>query len=42
MYASVYRTSIGSDNGLPPVRHQATIKTNAGLFWIGPLGTNFN
>ena len=34
-------TSIGSDNGLSPDRHQAIIWTNAGIMLIGPLGTNF-
>ena len=33
---------IGSDNGLPPGRRQATIWTNAGILLIGPLGTNFS
>ena len=35
-------TIIGSDNGLSPGRHQAIIKTSAGILSIGPLGTNFN
>ena len=35
-------TIIGSDNGLPPDRHQAIIWTNAGLLLIGPLGTDFS
>ena len=35
-------TTIGSDNGLSPGRRQAIIRTNAGIFLIGPLGTNFN
>ena len=35
-------TSIGSDNGLSPGRHQAIIWTNAGILLIGPLGTNFS
>ena len=35
-------TIIGSDNGLSPGRRQAIIWTNAGIFSIGPLGTNFN
>ena len=35
-------TIIGSDNGLPPGRHQAIIWTNAGISLIGPLGTNFS
>ena len=34
------RVSIGSDNGLPPIRRQAIILTNAGLLSIGP--TNFS
>ena len=33
-------TIIGSDNGLSPGRHQAIIWTNAGIWSIGPLGTN--
>ena len=36
------RFSIGSDNGLSPIRCQAIIYTNAGLLLIGPLGTNFS
>ena len=35
-------TIIGSDNGLSPDRRQAIIWTNAGLLFIGPLGTNFS
>ena len=35
-------TIIGSDNGLAPGRRQAIIWTNAGIFLIGPLGTNFS
>ena len=35
-------TSIGSDNGLSPGRHQAIIWTNAGILLIGPLGKNFS
>ena len=35
-------TIIGSDNGLSPGRHQAIIRTNAGILLIGPLGTNFS
>ena len=35
-------TIIGSDNGLSPGRHQATIWTNAGILLIAPLGTNFS
>ena len=33
---------IGSNNGLSPNRRQAIIWTNAGIWLIGPLGTNFN
>ena len=35
-------TSIGSDNGLSPCRHQAIIWTNAGILLIEPLRTNFS
>ena len=35
-------TTIGSDNGLWPGRHQAILWTNAGILLIRPLGTNFN
>ena len=35
-------TIIGSDNGLSPEWHQPIIWTNAGILWIGPLGTNVN
>ena len=35
-------TSIGSDKGLLPGRHQAIIWTNSGILLIGPLGTNFS
>ena len=34
--------SIGSDNSLPPVRHQAIISTITGLLSIEPLGTIVN
>ena len=34
--------TIGSDNGLSPGRRQAIIWTNAGILFIGPLGTNFS
>ena len=34
--------SIGSGNGLSPVRCQAIPWTYAALLWIGPLGTNFS
>ena len=33
---------IGSDNGLSPGRRQAIIWTNAGIWLIGTVGTNFN
>ena len=39
---SVNQVSIGSDNGLSPIRRQAIIYTNAGLLSIRPLGTNFS
>ena len=35
-------TIIGSDNGLAPGRRQAITWANVGIFWIGPLGTNFS
>ena len=38
----VDRVSIGSDNGLSPVRRQAIIWTNAVLFSIVPSGTKFS
>ena len=34
--------TIGSDNGLAPGRRQAIIWTNAGILFIGLLGTNFS
>ena len=33
---------IGSDNRLSPGRCQVIIRTNAGIFLTGPLGTNFS
>ena len=36
------QTTICSDNGLSPGRHQAIIWTNDGILLIWPLGTNFN
>ena len=42
IYASMNWVSIGSDNGLSPVRRQAVIETNAGILLIGTLGTNFS
>ena len=41
-YASVNWGSIGSDNGLLPIRRQAIIWTNDGLLSIGPLKANFS
>ena len=35
-------TIIGSDNGLLPGRRHAIIWINAGILFIGPLGTNFS
>ena len=35
-------TLIDSDNGLPPGRRQAIIRTNAAIMLIRPLGTNFS
>ena len=35
-------TIIGSDNGLLPAQHQATIWISGGILLIGPLGTNFS
>ena len=35
-------TIIGSDNGLSPDLRQAIFLTNAGIWLIGPLGTNFS
>ena len=35
-------TTIGSNNGLSPGRRQVIIWTNAWIFLIGPLGTNFS
>ena len=42
MHGSVNWVSIGSDNGLLPIQHQAIIWTNAGLLSILPLGTKFS
>ena len=36
------QASIGSDNGLSPIRHQAIIWTSAELLLIEPLGANFS
>ena len=42
IYASMNWVSIGSGNGLSPVRRQAITRTNADILSIGPLGTKFN
>ena len=42
IYATVNWVSIGSDNGLSPVRRQAITWTNADLLSIGPFRTNFS
>ena len=41
IYASVNRVSIGSDDGLSPIRHQSIIWTKADILLIEPLKTNF-
>ena len=35
-------TIVGSDYGLSPARRQAITWSNAGIWLIGPLGTNFS
>ena len=40
--AALNRISIGSDNGLSPIRRQSIIWTSAWISLIGPWGTNFN
>ena len=40
--SDAYISIIGSDNGLSSGRCQAIIWTNAGIFLIWPLGTNFS
>ena len=42
IYTPVNQTTIGSDKGLSPARHQAIIWTNDGVLPIGPLGINFS
>ena len=42
MYASVNYNIISSDNGLPPLRCQAIIWTNAGMLLVGPVGTSYS
>ena len=34
--------TIGSDNGMSPICHQAIILTNANLLFMGPLRRNFS
>ena len=41
IYASVNKVSIGLDNGLWSIWHQAIILTTAGLSSIAPLETKF-
>ena len=41
IYASLHWVSIGSGNGLPPVRRQAIAWSNADSLSIGPIGSNF-
>ena len=38
----IYRTIIGSDNGLLPGQCQAIIWTNAVILLIWPIGTDFS
>ena len=38
MYASVNQVSVGSDNGLSPIRRQAIVWTSAGILLIEPFG----
>ena len=42
IYGSLDRVSIGSDNGLSPIRHQAIILTKAELLSTGIMVTNFS
>ena len=41
IYASLNWVTLGSDNGLSPIRRHAIIWTNDGMSLIGPLGTHF-
>ena len=41
IWVSKLTITIGSDNGLSPDRHQAIIRTNAGILLNGPPGTTF-
>ena len=40
-YESETPVSVGPDNGLSPIQHQAITWTKAHLLLIGPLGINF-
>ena len=42
IYVSMNRISIGSANGLSPIRRQAIIWTNAGILLIVTLGSSFS
>ena len=42
VYMSINYPTIGSYNGLSPIRRQAIIWTNSGILLIRNLGTNFN
>ena len=42
IYATVNHVSIGSDNGLSPIRRQAIIWISSDLLSIRPSGTNFS
>ena len=42
MYASLNWVTLGSDNGLSPIRRQDIILTNAGMLLIELSGTNFS
>ena len=42
IYASVNLVSIGSDNGLSPIRRKAIIYTSSELLSIGPFGINLS
>ena len=42
IHASANWESIGSDNGLSPIWHQAITWTSDGILLIGPSGTNFS
>ena len=42
IYEYVNWVNIGSDNGMSPGRRHAIIRTDSGILWIGPLGTNLS